>query len=723
MSLLRKPVTEKMRSGSIDATQSMPVGSLRLLHNRRSQAAGVPLLQAVVDDSTDKAEAADGVVDFLGTIEVFQDLSREEALKVAQCFRTRVVDEGGTVFRQGDPGHEIFFIESGTVEVKLRTASTDREEIQIGTLSCGDHFGEAALLTNTARSASIYALGGVVVLKVLTREQFDDLGLREKMGLTLEEMVEFMDKIEAFRHMDREYFPTVARALISRVVPSGEAIVRQGDPGHELFFIERGMVEVKIRSAASAGRSSCRSSDGCDQEVLIATLSRGDYFGEAALLKDEPRNASVYAVDGDVVVKVLSREQFEKLGLKNKLDLQVKYTQLSNGIKTVFLDSMLSLRALGRVFVFLLVYCLLACLVFSPLESWAWGDCIYFAIVTLTTVGYGDLSPKRPFSRIFLLVLVLAGLMIVATSIGEFLEHLVTAEIKNDKSRKLLRLKHQKEVGIFDQDKQRGAWKFKFTMNILGIVALLSLTTVACKLLMGETLLDAFYFSFVTLTTIGYGDVVPHHGESKIVVSVLCLFGVPAFAMCLGRVVEIAYGKARNNQIHRIVGGLTPEKFNHLIDFCDEMWRKGAYNSKPQPSRRCEITPFEFLCFILVKNESVSIDDIKAIMDNFSELDVDSNGTLEKDDLEEWLRRGARNPASLEREKSAHRIRDHLSRGTVSEFGKSGSERRTVSEFGKSGSERLSHLSVASPSSDANTPRIGNSFDATNRWSSSCSSD
>lgn len=659
---LLSAVPKSRRSARANSVQSVPVGGLTLLehHDASASSRRQPLLAPLENVSTNGSfdehddEESLKVVDFLGTIEVFADLSRDEAVKVARAFTTRRVEEGEAVFLQGEVGHEIFFIMSGTVDVKiLKTEAAQQEEQKIGTLKEGDHFGEAALLTHAPRSASIYAVGGDVVLKVLSRNQFDDLGLRSKMGLTLEEMVEFMEKIPAFRNMDHGFFPTVARAMTTRVIDEGDPIIKQGDPGHEIFFIEKGTVEVRVLT------------EGSTEETEVATLSRGSYFGEAALLNDEPRNASVYAVDGDVILKVLSREQFEQLGLKSKLDLEVRFAELSNGMKGVFLSSTFSCKSLTKVLLFLGTYCFIACLVFAPLEGWPWGDCVYFAIVTLTTVGYGDFSPKRTDSRIILMILVLTALIVVATSIGEFLEQLVTAEIKNEKTRKLLRLKHDNiEVGIFDKDNLSRAWIWKLMMNILGIAVLLGTTALSSTLLMGQPWIDALYFSFVTLTTIGYGDVVPQHGGSKIVVSIICLVGVPAFAMCLGRVVEIAYGKARNNQIHRIVGGLTPEKFNHLIDFCDDMWRRGAYNTTPQPSRRCEITPFEFLCFVLCKNEMVTIDDIKAIMDNFSELDIDASGILERDDLEEWLKRGAHNPASLERAKSNHEIVDHLKRKT-----------------------------------------------------------
>lgn len=55
---------------------------------------------------------------------------------------------------------------------------------------------------------------------------------------------------------------------------------------------------------------------------------------------------------------------------------------------------------------------------------------------------------------------------------------------------------------------------------------------------------------------------------------------------------------------------------------------------------REQITPFEFLCFILTQNDTVSVDEIKQIMGNFTELDVTKNGLLEQSDVDEWLRWG-----------------------------------------------------------------------------------
>ena len=69
-----------------------------------------------------------------------------------------------------------------------------------------------------------------------------------------------------------------------------------------------------------------------DPEIEIATLHYGEYFGEASLLTRAPRNASVYASADEVVLSVLSKEQFESHNLRGKMDLQIKYAELNNGL-------------------------------------------------------------------------------------------------------------------------------------------------------------------------------------------------------------------------------------------------------------------------------------------------------------------------------------------------------------------------------------------------------
>ena len=83
--------------------------------------------------------------------------------------------------------------------------------------------------------------------------------------------------------------------FVSETFEPGQIVFRQGDEGDCAYFIRSGEVEVVQTQAGGV-------------EEVVAKLSRGQYFGEIALLRNSPRNATIRAA---------SRTELAVLGKQN----------------------------------------------------------------------------------------------------------------------------------------------------------------------------------------------------------------------------------------------------------------------------------------------------------------------------------------------------------------------------------------------------------------------
>ena len=61
--------------------------------------------------------------------------------------------------------------------------------------------------------------------------------------------------------------------------------------------------------------------------------------------------------------------------------------------------------------------------VYMVLEHWGPIDAVYFCVVTLATVGYGDLHPTTDAGKIFTVIYILSGLGIIAAFVTELAKH------------------------------------------------------------------------------------------------------------------------------------------------------------------------------------------------------------------------------------------------------------------------------------------------------------
>lgn len=61
--------------------------------------------------------------------------------------------------------------------------------------------------------------------------------------------------------------------------------------------------------------------------------------------------------------------------------------------------------------------------VYRYLEGWSWLDSVYFCVITLTTVGYGDFSPQTDAGKLFTLLYIVIGIGVILTFINTVYTH------------------------------------------------------------------------------------------------------------------------------------------------------------------------------------------------------------------------------------------------------------------------------------------------------------
>lgn len=82
-------------------------------------------------------------------------------------------------------------------------------------------------------------------------------------------------------------------------------------------------------------------------------------------------------------------------------------------IRSLFLLDVLSDRASRPIFLWAGAVLLVGTLAYHWLEGWSYLDALYFCVITLATVGYGDLTPTTPIAKAFTIFYVINGVVIL----------------------------------------------------------------------------------------------------------------------------------------------------------------------------------------------------------------------------------------------------------------------------------------------------------------------
>lgn len=129
-----------------------------------------------------------------------------------------------------------------------------------------------------------------------------------------QEIHSFTMKVPLFQGLNRREYNAICKVMIHRKYSTNEIIVHEDDDESQTFFIIlSGKVHVTVLTTEG-------------KQTILATLQRGDFFGEMSILDGEPRSASVVAAQECELFMLYRKQLLEILEKVPKITLQMLIT-------------------------------------------------------------------------------------------------------------------------------------------------------------------------------------------------------------------------------------------------------------------------------------------------------------------------------------------------------------------------------------------------------------
>mmetsp|Transcript_32194 Transcript_32194/g.68485 ORF Transcript_32194/g.68485 Transcript_32194/m.68485 type:complete len:873 (-) Transcript_32194:64-2682(-) len=222
---------------------------------------------------------------------LMKSLSAQELADIAQRACKIHAKPGETIITQDSLKADRFYvIQEGNFDIIQNSTTV----FQMGP---GGSFGELALLYQSPRNATVRATSDAVLwavdrqgLKKVTQAQ-----LRNKLDIYAKLLAKLKIFTDGVTEDDRAQ---MADALLETTFFNNEYIIRQGEHGQSFFILYEGIVAVEDKGRQVALLHG------------IPKVGKHEFFGDKALLHDEPRNASIKCVSEKATVLVLDRSVF-----------------------------------------------------------------------------------------------------------------------------------------------------------------------------------------------------------------------------------------------------------------------------------------------------------------------------------------------------------------------------------------------------------------------------
>jgi cGMP-dependent protein kinase len=239
----------------------------------------------------------------LRRIPVLATVSDAQLTELATIMEVQTYAAGSVVYLKGDIGDSLFVIEKGECVIEDGEGRSKKYRE-------GANFGERSLMGSETRALNVtVSKDAPASLLSLRRSKLEAMlgdGLSKVTNMARLECLKHVGLLKALTNDQRE-------ALVHYLRPEqynqGDVIFREGEVGNRFYIVETGNVSIHRRPP--------RGVDGLPQahnlkDENLKMVAQGEYFGELALLRGDPRAASATVDRGGAFILSLSREDFTK---------------------------------------------------------------------------------------------------------------------------------------------------------------------------------------------------------------------------------------------------------------------------------------------------------------------------------------------------------------------------------------------------------------------------
>ncbi|KAH8279576.1 hypothetical protein KR018_002159, partial [Drosophila ironensis] len=242
-------------------------------------------------DYSDKQQIKDAIMDN----DFLKNIDASQVRELVDSMYEKSIAAGEFVILEGEVGAHLYVSAAGEFAVMQQGKVLDK-------MGPGKAFGELAILYNCTRTASIRVLSEEARVWVLDRRVFQQIMMCTGLQ-RIENSVNFLKSVPLLRNLSEELLAKIADVLELEFYAAGTYIIRQGTAGDSFFLISQGNVRVTQKLTGQANA----------EETELRTLTRGDYFGEQALINEDKRTANIIALPPGVECLTLDRDSFKRL--------------------------------------------------------------------------------------------------------------------------------------------------------------------------------------------------------------------------------------------------------------------------------------------------------------------------------------------------------------------------------------------------------------------------